>query len=244
MKNVKIIIEFDGTDYKGWQVQPNDPSIQQEIEQRLMIVTKEFVRIHASGRTDAGVHAERMTANFEIEKETDLSRLKKSLNALLPDDITIIEMAEAPVGFHARKSAKQKIYEYRIFNRKDRSPFLRRYAWHIRKPLDIYSMKKAARFLIGEYDFTGFASVGSEVRTKVRTIYDIKIEKEGSDVTLTFVGSGFLKQMVRNIVGLLVQVGHGKFTAEFAEVVLVAKQIQKEYITAPPEGLFLKDVIY
>lgn len=244
MKNVKMIIEFEGTNYSGWQYQPDEPSIQSEIEQRIIIITNEHVRVNSSGRTDAGVHAKKMVANFFIDKELDLGKFMNSMNALLPVDICIIDIEYAPESFHSRKSAKKKIYEYQILNRDSRSPFLDRFAWHIRKPLDIKSITKASKFLLGEHDFRGFTSQGTDVSSYVRTIYDIDIEKEGDILLMTFTGNGFLKQMIRNIVGLLVQIGQGRFSPDYVDVVLVEKQIKKRYITAPARGLFLKDVIY
>jgi tRNA pseudouridine38-40 synthase len=244
MKNVKLTIEFDGTAYKGWQTQLNDKTVQDEIETRILIITKEKVSLHSSGRTDAGVHAKRMTANFLIEKELDLKRFKRSLNAVLPEDITVTEAEHVSTGFHSRKSAKKKIYEYHILNRETKSPFLKNYSWHIDKPLEVDKMIKASKSLIGEHDFTGFASTGGSVKSNVRTIYDIDIKKDGDNIIMTFTGSGFLKQMVRNIAGLLVQVGKGKFSEEFVSEVLKKRTIKKPYVTAPSKGLFLKDVLY
>jgi tRNA pseudouridine38-40 synthase len=244
MKNIKIIIEFDGTNYKGWQTQLSDATVQGEIEKRVMVLTKEKVRVVSSGRTDAGVHAKRMPVNFLMDRDVDITKFKKSLNAILPDDISVIEIEEVDKGFHARRSAKRKVYEYHILNRYERSPFLLRYAWHVRKSLDLESIREASKCLVGEHDFTGFASTGSDVKTNVRTIYAIDMEKIGSEVVITLSGNGFLKQMVRNIVGLLVQVGLHKFSVDFVKEVLDEKNIKKPYKTAPAQGLFLKDVIY
>jgi tRNA pseudouridine38-40 synthase len=239
-----MTIEFDGTGYKGWQVQPEEKSVQNEIEKCIMVITKSRINVHSSGRTDAGVHAKKMTANFFIDKELDLHKFKKSLNALLPDDIAVIELEYADDAFHSRKSAKKKIYEYHILNRETKSPFLKKYCWHVKKPLDIAKMEAASKRLIGEHDFTGFTSVGTDVASHVRTVYDITIEKEGDIIVITFTGSGFLKQMVRNIAGLLVQIGYGKFSESSVNIILEGKQISKRYITAPARGLFLKDVLY
>jgi tRNA pseudouridine38-40 synthase len=185
-----------------------------------------------------------MTANFFIDKELDLRKFKKSLNALLPDDIAIVEMEYVDEAFHSRKSASKKIYEYHILNRETKSPFLKKYSWHVRRPLDVAKMAAASGHLIGEHDFTGFTSVGTDVKSFVRTIYDITVEKEGDVIVITFTGSGFLKQMVRNIVGLLVQIGYGKFSENIVNVVLERKEVNKQFITAPGRGLFLKDVLY
>lgn len=244
MKNIKITIEFDGTAYKGWQVQPEERSVQNEIEKCITIITKSRINVHSSGRTDAGVHAKKMTANFFIDKEIDLSKFKKSLNALLPDDIAVLDIEYVDESFHSRKSASKKIYEYHILNRETKSPFLKNYSWHIRRPLDVTKMRAASRHLVGEHDFTGFTSVGSDVKSFVRTIYEITLEKDGDDILITITGSGFLKQMVRNIVGLLVQIGYGKFDENIVNDVLKMRQVNKRFITAPAQGLFLKDVLY
>ncbi len=244
MNNIMMIIEFVGTDYSGWQRQSNARSVQGEIENCIMVVTKERVTLHSSGRTDAGVHARKMTANFLIERDIDIVRLRNSLNSLLPDDIAVVDMRRVDDGFHARISAKKKVYEYHIFNRDTKDPFMKKYSWYVRKPLDVSKMRRAAKRLTGEHDFTGFTSTGTSVKSFLRTIYDIDIQKNGHDITLTFTGSGFLKQMVRNITGLLVQIGYGKYDEGFADVVLRQKKIEKPYITAPARGLFLIDVIY
>lgn len=239
-----MTIEFDGTNYCGWQSQPNGATVQDEIEKRINTITTEDIRIHSSGRTDAGVHAEHMVAIFHTEREIDTEKFKLSMNALLPDDIVLLKVESVDMSFHSRKSAKRKVYEYHILNRQERSVFLNRYAWHVRKPLDVDRMIAASKLLLGEHDFAAFASVGGSVKTTVRTIHEINIVRGGDMIVITCTGSGFLKQMVRNIVGLLVQVGQGKFDVGFVTEVLKKMSKEKLYVTAPACGLFLKNVIY
>lgn len=244
MKNIRLIIQFEGTKYSGWQSQKSGNTVQDAIENRIMILTQEKVKLHSSGRTDAGVHAEKMFANFIIEKELDLGKFKVSLNCILPDDIVIMDVAFVDLEFHSRRSAKKKVYEYRILNSVERSPFLRDYSWHVREPLDISRMKVAAKALVGEHDFISFSSTGGSVKTTVRTVHEVDIRKEGELIWIRCVGSGFLKQMVRNMVGLLVQIGTGRFGEDFVAEVFIRKSVEKPYVTAPARGLFLMDVLY
>jgi len=245
MRTLKLVIEYEGTNYRGWQVQSKGPTIQGVIEERLKRLTGESVRLMASGRTDAGVHAVGQVAHFKTESAMDVSTILRALNSLLPSDIAIQKAEEVDPGFHARRSCQSKVYEYRILNRKLRSAFHRGYTWHIPQKLDLEAMKVATERLIGEHDFSSFRSVGSPTRTAVRTVIraEWKRKREGL-LTFEIEASGFLKQMVRAIVGTLVEVGRGKTTPEEFLKILESRDRSKAGPTAPAHGLFLKEVRY
>ena len=245
MRNIKLVIEYEGTNYQGWQVQPKGSTIQGTIEEKLALLTGETICLVASGRTDAGVHAFGQVAHFKTKGKMDVQSIQRALNSLLPPDILIQRAEEVEEGFHARKHSKSKVYEYRILNRNLRSVFHRGYAWHIPRKLDFEEMKKAARNLIGEHDFSSFRSVGSPTRTAIRRV--IRVEwKKARDGLIRFEieANGFLKQMVRAMVGTLVEVGKGKMSAEEFRRVLYSKDRKRAGPTAPAHGLFLKEVKY
>jgi tRNA pseudouridine38-40 synthase len=245
MRTIKLLIEYDGTNYLGWQVQPKGPTIQGMIEEKLTLLTGESTLLIGSGRTDAGVHALGQVAHFKTKSPMDVHTIQRALNGLLPSDIVIQRAEEVEEGFHARKQAKSKVYEYRILNRSIRSALHRGYVWHIPQKLDFKALQRATQSLIGEHDFSSFRSVGSPTRTAVRKV--IRAEwKMGEDGLIRFEieANGFLKQMVRAIVGTLVEVGKGKITSEEFLKVLLAKDRKKAGPTAPAHGLFLKEVRY
>jgi tRNA pseudouridine38-40 synthase len=245
MRNIKLTIEYEGKSYLGWQVQPKGPTVQGTIEEQLRRLTGEIIHLISSGRTDAGVHAIGQVAHFKTQHSMDCPTLRRALNSLLPADIMIREVEEVDQDFHARKDCKSKVYEYRVLNRNVRSVFLREYAWHISQPLDLGEMKKAAQRLIGEYDFSSFRSVGTPTRTAVRNVIraEWKRDREGL-LTFEIEANGFLKQMVRAIVGTLVEVGKKKITPEDFGQILESKDRTKAGPTAPAHGLFLKEVKY
>jgi tRNA pseudouridine38-40 synthase len=245
MRNIKLTIEYDGTNYQGWQVQPKGPTIQGILEEKLGLLTGESIRLVGSGRTDAGVHALGQVAHFKTQSQMDARSIQRALNSLLPSDIVIQKIEEVEEDFHARKHSKSKVYEYRILNRNLRSPFHHGYAWHIPQRLDVKEMRKATQWLIGEHDFSSFRSVGTPTRTAIRRV--IRAEwKRGRDGLIRFEieANGFLKQMVRAIVGTLVEVGKGKMSAMEFQKVLESKERKKAGPTAPAHGLFLKEVKY
>ena len=208
MRNIKLLIEYDGTNYLGWQVQPKGSTIQGILEEKLSLLTGEGIRLFGSGRTDSGVHAFGQVAHFKTQSQMDIRTMQKALNSLLPPDIVMRKVEEVDVEFHARKHSKSKVYEYRILNRDLRSAFHREYAWYISQKLNFTEMKKASHILIGEHDFSSFRTVGSPTRTAVRRV--IRAEwKKGRDGFIRFEieANGFLKQMVRSIVGTLVEIG-------------------------------------
>ena len=245
MRNIKLLIEYDGTKYLGWQVQPGGPTVQGTLEEKLSLLTGERIHLFGSGRTDSGVHALGQVAHFKTQSQMDTRTIQRALNSLLPSDIMIQKAEEVGEGFHARKHSKSKVYEYRILNRKLRSVFHRGYIWHIPQRLNLAEMKKATQSLIGEHDFSAFRTVGSPTRTTVRRVTRAEW-KRGRDGLIRFEieANGFLKQMVRSIVGTLVEIGKGKKKASDLRKVLNSKDRKEAGPTAPAHGLFLKEVKY
>ena len=244
MRSIKLIIEYDGTGYHGWQVQPNVRTIQGVMEGKLAQITGERVRLTASSRTDAGVHALGQVANFKTHSSLDARSFLKALNSLLPEDIRIKEVEEIDESFHARFSAVGKIYEYRIFNGELTSPFCRHFSWFVPGKLDLTRMREAAMKLVGRHDFSSFCSSGSNHVTPIREIYGIKVERRGELIVIRIGANAFLKQMVRNIVGTLVDVGKRKLTPFQFGHILEARDRQKAGMAAPARGLFLVRVNY
>jgi len=245
MRTIKLLIEYDGTNYLGWQVQAKGPTIQGTIEEKLGILTKENIHVIGSGRTDAGAHAFGQVAHFKTESKMDVHAIQRALNSLLPPDILIQKAEEVGENFHARKHSKSKVYEYRILNRDVPSAFHCRYAWHIPPKLDLIEMKKATLMLVGEHDFSSFRSVGTPTRTAVREVIQAewKREKKGI-IRFEIEANGFLKQMVRAIIGTLVEVGKGKTTSEAFRKIIESRDRKRAGPTAPAHGLFLKEVKY
>jgi tRNA pseudouridine38-40 synthase len=245
LKNFKIIIEYDGTRYHGWQRQKDDRTIQQEIELALSTLTAGQVTLNGSGRTDAGVHAFGQVANFLCQTDLSEAVIQKGLNSLQPDDIVIKDCRLVDKGFHARYDVKSKVYHYQIINRNLPSAIGRQYAWFIRRKLDTAAMRSAITHLIGSHDFKAFEGTGSPRSHTTRRIMaaDLIEHKDGS-LIFNIEADGFLKYMVRNIVGTLVDVGLGKITpARFSDI-LASKNRNNAGATAPAHGLFLMEVKY
>jgi tRNA pseudouridine38-40 synthase len=244
-KNIRLILEYDGSRYHGWQRQIDGSTIQGIIEEKIQMMTREPVRLIASGRTDAGVHALNQVCNFITKTKIDQSALQRGLNALLPHDILIKKAEYVSLDFNAMFSAKSKTYEYRILNRKEPDVFLRSYAWHLERGLEMEPMHKCISMLCGKHDFSSFRSSGSGNRNPVREM--TRAELQGPDQGLlrfVFEANGFLRHMVRNIVGTVVEVGQGKMGfGEFSEI-FQSKDRRKAGIKAPPQGLFLIKVQY
>ncbi len=245
VRTIKLLIEYDGTNYLGWQVQARGETIQGTIQERLEQILGEPVHLVGAGRTDAGAHAIGQVAHFKTRSSLDLGSIHRALNSLLPEDILIQKVEEAEEDFHARKGARVKVYEYRVLNRPLRSVFHRRYAWHIPQSLNWEEMRKATQKLIGEHDFSAFRSTGTPTKSGIRKVFraEWKREREGL-MRFEIEGSGFLKQMVRAIVGTLVEVGRGKLDAEAFQRILESKDRRNAGPTAPAHGLFLKEVKY
>lgn len=245
LRNIKLIIEYDGTRYHGWQVQPNAPTIQGVMEGVICRISQFGARLVSAGRTDAGVHALGQVANFLTPSDLSPEVLKRAINALLPRDICVKEVEEVFAEFHARYLAKRKRYRYRILQRKTGSAFYHRYCWILPYELSLEQMKKASRYIIGTHDFSSFQSTGSNPGSPVREIYRLDIlEKDEGWIDFVVEANGFLKQMVRNIVGTLAEVGRGKKASEDLVFILDQKDRRLAGATAPPQGLFLEKVFY
>ena len=244
-KNYFIVIEYDGSNYHGWQRQKGVLTIQEVIESRLAIITGENVTVWASGRTDAGVHALGQAAHFLSTTSIPPEALWRGLNSLLPDDIVIKMLKPVPRKFHARFHARSKVYEYRILNRPLRSALLRNYSWHVPHELNLPSIKYALEILRGQHDFKAFQASGSKVKNTVRTLFRAKMAKKPDDMLIfTFEANGFLRYMVRNMVGTLVDLGKGKFTPEELKEIMESRDRKRAGMTAPARGLYLVEVKY
>jgi tRNA pseudouridine38-40 synthase len=245
LRNFKIIIEYDGTAYHGWQRQKGDRSIQEEIEKALFKMTAKQVVLNGSGRTDAGVHAFGQVANFQCNTDLTPEIFQKGLSSLLPDDIIIKNCRLVDPGFHARYDVKSKIYHYKILNRTSPAAIGRQYAWFIRRKLDTAAMRSVIPHLIGSHDFKSFEGTGSLRSNTIRNVMAAELRKnKDGPVVFIIEADGFLRYMVRNIVGTLVNVGLGKITpAEFKDI-LESKNRANASATAPPHGLFLMEVKY
>ncbi len=239
-----IICEYDGTAYHGWQLQPNGISIQEVLEEKTGIITQEKIKLTASGRTDAGVHAINQVANFRTKSSIECNHLLKGINSLLPGDIVVKDLKDMSEDFHARYSAKSKIYTYRIFNNPVRTALHRNSSWHVRLPLDSGVMGEAAILLKGRHDFSSFCAAGSDSKDHIRTVIDTSIDVKRDMISFTVEANGFLRYMVRNIVGLLVDVGKRIITPAGFEEIMGAMDRTRAGITAPPQGLFLQEVRY
>ncbi len=242
--NIKLTIEYDGTNYHGWQVQPNGKTIQEVLEGALEKILGVRTRLNGSGRTDAGVHALGQVANFTCANNLDLWRLQKGLNALTPRDIVIKQVEGVPDSFDARRDARSRGYRYRIWNFPCPSAFHHCFSWHVRDPLDLSAMQEAIRFLEGEHDFASFQAAGCDAAHSVRRIYRNSLTQQDDFLDYTIEATAYLRHMVRNIVGTLVEVGRRERTpAAFAEL-LRAQDRTLAGPTAPPHGLFLIEVKY
>jgi tRNA pseudouridine38-40 synthase len=244
-RHFKLTIAYDGTRYAGWQLQPNGRTVQELIESALAKIAGCDVRVHGSGRTDAGVHAKGQVASCSLHTRHGPPVLLRALNANLPEDIRVTRVQEVAATFHARFSAKGKEYRYQIDCGAVADPFLRVYAWHHPRPLDVAAMRKAARLLKGGHDFSALsANPMRTVESKVRTITKLAIMRQGNMLTIAVVADGFLYKMVRSLVGLLVSVGEGKVTVADVRAILASKERTARVLTAPPRGLFLVKVFY
>jgi len=245
MANFKLIIEYDGTEYQGWQRQKNAATIQGEIENALKIMTGKEITLIGSGRTDSGVHALGQCANFHCETRLDPQIFQKGLNSLLNKDIVIKDCQYADENFHARYDVKSKTYQYRILNRQIPAAVGRHYAWFIRKKLDTDAMRSAAMHLKGIHDFKAFEGAGSPRSHTVRSVFRTDIsEQDAGYVVFEIEADGFLKFMVRNIVGTLAETGLGKISPADFRQILLKKDRKLAAATAPPQGLFLMNVTY
>jgi tRNA pseudouridine38-40 synthase len=244
--NFKITIEYDGSGFHGWQRQKEHRTVQEEIEKALHTVTRQKIAVIGSGRTDAGVHALGQVASFKCHTRLSPGTIQKALNSLLPDAVVIRECKPAAPTFHARYDAMRKTYRYRILNHPLAVAVGRQYAWHLRPPLDLDAMRGAAAILLGRHDFSAFEGAGSPRSHAVRQVLRAYIDREEKAEFLAFdiEADGFLRFMVRNIVGTLVLVGRGKISGADFEEILRSKERKRAGATAPPHGLFLVCVRY
>jgi tRNA pseudouridine38-40 synthase len=246
VRRIKLAVAYDGTAYAGWQIQPNGPTIQAAMEEVLARILQEPVRVRAAGRTDAGVHAREQVVDFADAGVRDLETIVHGGNALLPADIRVLSASVVPETFDAMRHALEKEYRYFLYLSPVASPFLSRYAWHIEKPLDLVAVRQGLSHLVGEHDFTSFRGQGCTAKSPVRTIFRAEVAKH--DVpglfSIDVTGAGFLRHMVRNIVGTVVNAGKGKHSADHVGEILRARDRSAAGVNAPPHGLFLWRVVY
>ncbi len=242
---IRLTLEYDGTNYVGWQSQPNGPSIQAALEGALSSVAAEPIAAVAAGRTDAGVHALGQVVSFETATARPLKAWILGANDLLPRDIAVVAAQDAPADFDARRSAQGKRYRYRIWNGRTRSPLRARTSWEIFRALDVAAMARAAEALVGEHDFAAFRGAGCDAKTTVRKLRELRVAGEPrGEIFVEAEATAFLRHMVRNIVGTLVEVGLGKRAPEDVARVLASRDRKLAGPTAPPQGLCLVEVRY
>ena len=244
MRNIKLTIEYDGTSYGGWQKQKNNRTIQQCIEEAIKLLTGEDVELIGSSRTDAGVHAKGMVANFITNSQIPADKFREAINTKLPDDIGIIKSEEVDRNFHSRYDSKGKTYCYTLVNRYEKVCIGRNYVYQVRDELNYDLMKEAAKYFLGKHDFKAFKTNGSSVKTSVRTISGLELELKDDVIKIFVSADGFLYNMVRIIVGTLIEVGKGKIKPESIERIIKNGDRSKAGPCVPPNGLVLEKVFY
>ena len=245
MRNIRLLVQYEGTRYQGWQRQESsENTIQGRLEKLLSQMCGEKIELQGSGRTDAGVHAMGQVANFHTESTLSTEEMLEYINTYLPQDIAVIQVTEAAERFHSRLNAAGKCYQYRVWNSAVPDVFLRRYALEYHQMLDIEAMKQAASLLLGEHDFKSFTSTMKGKKSTVRRIDDIDIVREGNLLTFTFTGNGFLYHMVRILMGTLLEVGEGKRSAGSIPELIACKNREQAGPLVPAKGLTLKEVYY
>lgn len=244
MRNIKLTLEYDGTNYLGWQKQKVGITIQGTLEEAIKFLTKEEVEVTGSSRTDAGVHAKGFVANFKTNSKIPSEKFREAINHKLPEDIVILKSEEVEEEFHARYNAMGKTYSYSILNRDVPSAIDRNYLYHVKRRLDVESMKEACQYFIGTHDFSAFKTSGSSVKTTVRTIKELYIEDNDDIIKIYVTGDGFLYNMVRIIVGTLIMVGSNKIKPLEIKNIIASKEREKAGICVPASGLVLEKVYY
>lgn len=243
LRRIKLTLEYDGTAFSGWQVQPDQRTVQGVLQENLSAMMGSEIRVIGSGRTDAGVHALAQVAHADVTRDIPAVNIMMGLNSALPADVRVLECADATGSFHAQRSATGKIYRYIILNAFHPTALDRHRVWHLRQSLDVAAMQKSAACLVGEHDFAAFKSAGDETTT-VRDLRKLDIEREGDRIVLIFEANGFLKHMVRNLTGALVETGRGKLTDGDIKNLLVSGSRKNAPKKAPPQGLTLIRVQY
>lgn len=246
MRRVKLTVAYDGTNYSGWQIQPNADTIERQLDIAINKVTKEKIHVTGASRTDAGVHAMGNVAVFDTDSAIPPERFSYALNACLPQDISVQSSEEVSPDFHPRHCDTRKTYEYKILNTQMPIPQLRNYSWHVSYELDIDVMRKAASYLVGEHDFKSFCCVRTQAESTVRTIYSLEVlyDMQNAQVIIRITGNGFLYNMVRIIAGTLIDAGRGKINPDDIPDILKYKDRSKSGKTAPPQGLTLMKIDY
>ena len=244
MKRVKLTVAYDGTNYCGWQIQPNGITIEEVLNKSIRKLTGEDIQVIGASRTDSGVHALGNVAVFDTESPIPPERFSYALNQRLPEDITIVKSEEVQQDWHPRYQDCLKTYEYQIINSKTAIPTKRLYNCFVSFDLDIERMRKGAEYLVGEHDFAAFCCIRTNAKTTVRTITDIKLTQNGQEITIRVTGNGFLYNMVRIIAGVLIRVGRGFYESEKVKELLDGVERTQEAITAPPQGLCLMEISY
>jgi len=244
LRNIRLILEYVGTNYHGWQFQPNVPTIQGTLEDKLFLITKEHLKLVGAGRTDAGVHALGQVANFNTQSTILITAFESGLNSVLPPDIVVLAAEEAAHDFDARKSAKSKAYLYSILNRRSPSAVRRDLAWWIPEALDLNAMKEAVRCISGSRDFSSFQAAEHDMPDPHRTVLSCSLNRDDDTILLDIEADGFLRHMVRIIMGTLVEVGRGKLAPSQLEKIIEARDRRKAGPTAPAYGLCLVGVRY
>ncbi len=238
-KRVRLIVAYDGTNYHGWQVQKNGITIESELNRCLSELLQEPIEVIGASRTDAGVHALGNVAVFDTQARMPAEKISYALNQRLPEDIRVQKSEEVDADWHPRHCDSRKTYEYRIYRGEFAMPVKRLYSLFVYQKLDVKKMQEAARYFVGEHDFKSFCQVGAQVETTVRTIYDVSVYEEGTDVVIRVTGNGFLYNMVRIMAGTLLEVGKGKRAPEEIREMIAAKNRESAGPTAPAHGLML-----
>ena len=245
MQNYKMTLSYDGSRYKGWQRQGNtDNTIQAKMEKLLSRILQQEVELAASGRTDAGVHARAQVCSFKAKTEMPVEFMLTELRKYTPEDVGVLSLEEAPVRFHARLNCVRKSYLYRIWNSSEPNVFERKYMYFCPEKLDVEAMRRAAQQLLGEHDFSAFCTKRNMKKSAVRNLEKIEIEQCGGELKIMLTGDGFLYNMVRIIVGTLLEVGRGERSVDSVGQALASLDRQRSGVTAPPQGLFLWEVEY
>ncbi len=244
MRNLLLRLMYDGTSYHGWQVQPNDITVQEELQNAIEKILGVRENVTGCSRTDSGVHANDFCCNIRTENEIECYKLTGALNAVLPDSISVKSCEEVSADFHSRYDCRRKQYLYRIWNSTSKNPFLKDYAYHYKKKIDAVFLNEQARQFVGTYDFSAFCASGSSVEDTTRTIYSFSVERHGDEVDFLVDGNGFLYNMVRIMVGTLIEISENRIEKDTIEGIILSKDRSNAGRTAPACGLYLNKVTY